>query len=255
MKNRDDGALGHWLETLLRGRDHVDVPIEEMVMRVGLPPRLTRPTIVKALNAIAGLRHPIALSSAIGPHARVRILRRVSGRVSRFSLDSLPVAPKAAQRRRRQRRAGHAGVGQLQTPQTCPLVTGTTYRVLSIQPPWAWAIFHAGKDVENRSWSTNHRGPLLIHASSRQFGGDSLEEVRELIADASGIAPDQLPTEFPRSQLLGLVDLEDITEDSRSPWAEDDNEHWVLARPLLLDQPVLKVNGIGNRIRADSDGA
>ena len=50
-------------------------------------------------------------------------------------------------------------------------------------------------------------------------------------------------TGFPSERDFGLVDLEDITEDSRSPCAEDDNEQWVLARPRLLDLPVLKVNG------------
>lgn len=25
---------------------------------------------------------------------------------------------------------------------------------LSIRQPWAWAILHAGKDIENRDWHT-----------------------------------------------------------------------------------------------------
>jgi ASCH domain len=39
-------------------------------------------------------------------------------------------------------------------------------RLLTIRQPWAWAIIYGGKDVENRSWLTKHRGPLLIHAGS-----------------------------------------------------------------------------------------
>lgn len=38
-------------------------------------------------------------------------------------------------------------------------------KALSIRQPWAWAILHAGKQVENRSWPTAYRGPILIHAS------------------------------------------------------------------------------------------
>ena len=38
-------------------------------------------------------------------------------------------------------------------------------KCLSILQPWAWAIIHGGKDVENRTWRTAYRGPLLIHAS------------------------------------------------------------------------------------------
>lgn len=37
-------------------------------------------------------------------------------------------------------------------------------KALSILQPWAWAIVHAGKRVENRTWSTSHRGQIAIHA-------------------------------------------------------------------------------------------
>lgn len=36
---------------------------------------------------------------------------------------------------------------------------------LSVRQPWAWLIVHGWKNIENRSRRTNHRGPLLIHAS------------------------------------------------------------------------------------------
>jgi len=38
-------------------------------------------------------------------------------------------------------------------------------KALSIMQPWPDAILFLGKDIENRSWSTYHRGPLVIHAS------------------------------------------------------------------------------------------
>lgn len=37
-------------------------------------------------------------------------------------------------------------------------------RCLSVRQPWAWLIVHGHKPVENRTWSTDHRGRLLIHA-------------------------------------------------------------------------------------------
>ncbi|BBK30269.1 ASCH domain-containing protein [Stella humosa] len=40
-------------------------------------------------------------------------------------------------------------------------------KALSIQQPWAWLISHGHKRVENRSWYTGYRGPLLIHAGLR----------------------------------------------------------------------------------------
>lgn len=38
-------------------------------------------------------------------------------------------------------------------------------KALSIRQPWAWAIVNGHKTIENRTWATTYRGPLLIHAS------------------------------------------------------------------------------------------
>ncbi|MDR1902371.1 MAG: hypothetical protein LBQ88_08850 [Treponema sp.] len=49
-------------------------------------------------------------------------------------------------------------------------------KVLSVKNPWAYLIIHGFdfgpeiggfliKDVENRTWYTGYRGPLLIHCS------------------------------------------------------------------------------------------
>ena len=40
-------------------------------------------------------------------------------------------------------------------------------RAITIRQPWAELIVRGDKDVENRSWRTRHRGPLLIHAGAR----------------------------------------------------------------------------------------
>lgn len=40
-----------------------------------------------------------------------------------------------------------------------------TIPALSLRQPWAWAILCAGKDIENRTWSTNYRGRIRIHAA------------------------------------------------------------------------------------------
>lgn len=40
-------------------------------------------------------------------------------------------------------------------------------RALSIMQPWASLIVRGIQKVENRSWSTAHRGPLLIHAPKK----------------------------------------------------------------------------------------
>ncbi len=37
-------------------------------------------------------------------------------------------------------------------------------KAISIRQPWAWLIVNGYKDVENRIWVANLRGPVLIHA-------------------------------------------------------------------------------------------
>lgn len=37
-------------------------------------------------------------------------------------------------------------------------------KALSIRQPYAWLIVNGIKDVENRTWTTGYRGPVLIHA-------------------------------------------------------------------------------------------
>jgi hypothetical protein len=41
---------------------------------------------------------------------------------------------------------------------------------LSIRQPWAWRILREGKDIENRTWTTPFRGPVLIHAGVQPDG-------------------------------------------------------------------------------------
>jgi len=43
--------------------------------------------------------------------------------------------------------------------------------------------------------------------------------------------------------IIGYVELVDCVRDSTSPWAEEDQYHWVLADPELLDEPVTDVPG------------
>jgi len=39
-------------------------------------------------------------------------------------------------------------------------------KAITVRQPWAWGIAWAGKPIENRSWFTNYRGELAIHAAS-----------------------------------------------------------------------------------------
>ena len=91
-------------------------------------------------------------------------------------------------------------------------------KALSIRQPWAWAILHAGKDIENRDWSDSNpalrfRGPFLIHASS----GMTKHEYEEF----SWI---DLPVKVPafndlqRGGIVGRARVADVVREYRSRW-------------------------------------
>jgi hypothetical protein len=123
------------------------------------------------------------------------------------------------------------------------MIAGREYQVLSLYPEWAWAIVFAGKDVENRSWRTSYRGTLLIHASSKRSSREALESARSLLCARSKLRPRDLPDEFPRSAILGAVELVDCVEDAKSPWAEAKAIHWLLRSARPLQQPITGIVG------------
>lgn len=96
-------------------------------------------------------------------------------------------------------------------------------RALTINQPWAWAILRAGKTVENRTWATAYRGPLLIHAgASRKWYAEwTPAEWRA----AFGRTVPALPAwaNLDKSAVLGVADLVDCVPADRrkhDPWAD-----------------------------------
>lgn len=83
-------------------------------------------------------------------------------------------------------------------------------KCLSLMQPWATLLVHGLKHYETRSWSTSHRGPLLIHAS-RRFP----EAARDLCTQSpffealhrAGIAS---PRELPHGAIIGMVTIADV---------------------------------------------
>lgn len=92
---------------------------------------------------------------------------------------------------------------------------------LSIRQPWAWAIFNAGKDIENRQWRTDFRGEVCIHASKGMTKGE-LVEFCEFFEDT--IRPGRRGSLVPHSEdlyrggIIGVAEIVDCVEESDSPW-------------------------------------
>lgn len=111
-------------------------------------------------------------------------------------------------------------------------------RTLSIRQPWAWLIVHGHKDVENREWATQYRGPLLIHASKTVAKAEYARQCAE-IEHAFGIAVPPL-ADVPLGGIVGAVHLVDCAPHSDSPWYTG-AVAWVLRQPVEL--PFLPCKG------------
>ncbi len=88
---------------------------------------------------------------------------------------------------------------------------------LSIRQPWADAIAYHGKTIENRSWTTRYRGPLLIHAGKKPDPDE--EAAREFIARAANqFSPNCLPVPEHHGGIIARARLVDVVTESTSPW-------------------------------------
>ena len=121
-------------------------------------------------------------------------------------------------------------------------------KALSIKQPWASLIAHGIKNIENRTWKTNFRGRIYIHASAKQSG----TPVELLNANQIKALQNRFcELHYPKSAIIGEVDIIDCVINHPSIWAENcmsSNSdkliyNWVLANPILYEKPILNVKG------------
>ena len=96
-------------------------------------------------------------------------------------------------------------------------------KALTIRQPWAWAVIHAGKTVENRSRNItgDYRGPVAIHAGLKiDEAGQHDQLIREAWTGETRLAVDpDRPTfyhdvpwqkAFSYGRIIGVADLVDV---------------------------------------------
>lgn len=102
---------------------------------------------------------------------------------------------------------------------------------LSIRQPWASLIVMAGKDIENRCWSTRVRGRILIHAA-KGMTRDEHEDAISFAVDAVRADPRNADAgrmvtlrelgfafdDLQRGGIVGSVEIVDCVNTSDSPW-------------------------------------
>lgn len=102
-------------------------------------------------------------------------------------------------------------------------------RAITVRQPWAWAIAHGGKTIENRSRGTSYRGPLLIHAGAGWSArGDSDPRVLDawttlghpITAGRVSMAPRLVPL----AKVIAVAQLVDSHPDADCcrPWGESE---------------------------------
>lgn len=86
-----------------------------------------------------------------------------------------------------------------------------TPKYLSVRHPWAHLIVAGVKPIENRPWSTEYRGPVLIHASLRASATPLAEINRRYRLE---LRKDQ----FEFGGIIGIVTLASIVRAHPSPF-------------------------------------
>lgn len=90
-------------------------------------------------------------------------------------------------------------------------------RAITVHQPWASLLAFGIKAIETRSWATDYRGPLAIHAGR---AGDVGEDAYLLARFASygaelGCIPEKLP--LPRGCIVGIAELVDCQAMTSGP--------------------------------------
>jgi len=128
-------------------------------------------------------------------------------------------------------------------------------KALSIKQPWASLIAHGIKNVENRTWKTNFRGKIFIHASAKPVEVlFSVEQSAQLWMNGFDATTVISKESFPISAIIGEVEIVDCVINHESIWAEKSDwqevgwtekqiYNWVLANAVLYDKPILNVKG------------
>lgn len=141
-------------------------------------------------------------------------------------------------------------------------------KAITIKQPWASLICVGIKDIENRTWRTNFRGRVLIHAGACEkldrlpldvvYTIEQLNKLKEYWSEY-----ELCKQTIPKCAIAGSVEIVDCVVNHPSIWAEKTTMvrtlgadglfklvpeekpvyNWILANPVLFENPILNVKG------------
>lgn len=132
-------------------------------------------------------------------------------------------------------------------------------RCLTVKNPWAYLIVHGIKDVENRTWKTNYRGNVFIHASAQSVSPLEVLTREQFLAIDLHIMP-MIDSYFETSRIIGSVEIVDCVLNTKSIWTainkpssnkeevfgesvELGGYKWILRNPVVFEESILNVRG------------
>jgi hypothetical protein len=122
-------------------------------------------------------------------------------------------------------------------------VGGGKVIALSVKQPWAQLIVSGKKDVENRSWRTNYRGRVLIHAGVTPECITLFEQalalmpIRVEVGSRLDLTDPRSMDIWPRGAIVGAVTIVDCVLASDSPWFGG-AFGWVLKDAVAFPEPI-----------------
>ena len=145
-----------------------------------------------------------------------------------------------------------------------PLRDARHTRGLTLRQPWAWLVAVGHKRVENRTWSTVYRGPLVLHAAAQKTDTSPAAARADEHAPPAGSAhgaehwTDPTGAPHPRGArgavvaLTRLLDVHPATADccpddpyAHRPTGEDPLHHWCLGETWCLPAPLATIGWVG----------
>lgn len=115
-------------------------------------------------------------------------------------------------------------------------------KALSVRQPWASAIIHSTKNIENRGWPINYRGDILIHAA-KTCTKKAYFEAKEFCQDMGVVIPELISLR--RGQIIGIVTIVDCQfSPIASGWGIPEQYHWKLENPREIT-PIPYIGQLG----------
>ena len=114
-----------------------------------------------------------------------------------------------------------------------------TCKALSVRQPDAWFLVQGLKTCENRTWHTNHRGTLIIHAGSKAMTKADWAYLRDNCEQLDVPVPSPDDPHLQTGGLIGAVYLADVTDkpdpEWEAGWWDEQSLAWLLDGAFLFE--------------------